>query len=780
MKKLFAFISLFLSLGIGSAFADVTAKKLADGNVEVTFFYGNPRASEVLLAGDFNNWQNGAEPMTKTDKGFTITKTFKASDELRYKFISDGNWTTDLKAPDFVDDGFGGKNGHVVVADLIAGDGDDTGAAKAKINFVSWSMFGLQGNYLTQGVSDKSKKGMDLDSVTLGAKSYNKFVGNFLPNCPVYIEIALAETEMEDAGHDGNGGNRRNYIYRKSEADGVMVSAEEGLKNLVSGLLFNPVYYLSQGNNNKGAAAGPGTNPFLGHLKFGFNTPYINFMTGFNYAKPDVRNAITWTTISSSWDAGYQHTGGFNQFSLGSKVVAALQEKTGIAFDIGFAPNRNADRKGYRYGYWGWAGITWNDLVVDFQTNGMYAGDYAFYDPVEHDFILGVKDKIGGVSFAVQGLLSTHQKSSEDIIKIEQEDGDKGTSAFFGHSTDVFYRDTDLGVQKIAANAQVGYKADMFNVNVEYRMRGAQASMLYVRENQDDGDFLLSDQLGVLNSQSVSLKASVNPMDALKIDLGVSAIMPLQTIKSDDDLVKNWKEHSGAWDGWYAARCADYMAPLFGVTGGAELIFKPAVSYSITDSITLGVYADMKVNLYEIDNSSGFGADYIGDTYSASDSQFLFKLAGLSLNWNTDGDVVKNVNAYYGLDNSNEVRLLNTLIGQVEFPGKIKATLGLALKTVKSTDAADAYDSDENNPFGFAVGVSKQLSVMKKPTVYAQFVYNTDPFASFGSGQDNLRLDRANVAPFWIDGINQGQSNPDPVDWYDGRAALRVGIRWDI
>ena len=123
-------------------------------------------------------------------------------------------------------------NSHVVIADMLGGD-DDAAAAKAKINFVSWTMFGVQGNYLTQSVNDPAKKGLDLDSVTFGAKSYNKFVGNFLPNCPVYIEIALAETEMEDAGHDGNGGTRRTYIDRKSSTGGIMVAAEEGLTNFV-------------------------------------------------------------------------------------------------------------------------------------------------------------------------------------------------------------------------------------------------------------------------------------------------------------------------------------------------------------------------------------------------------------------------------------------------------------------------------------------------------------------------------------------------------------------
>ena len=209
MKKLFAFISVLLVASM--VFADVTAKKLPDGKVEATFFYGNPRATEVLLAGDFTNWQNGALPMEKGEKGFSLTKVFDAGTTVKYKFISDGNWTTDLKAPDFVDDGFGGKNSHVVIADMIGGD-DDAAAGKAKINFISWSMIGVQGNFLTQNRIDTTKKGLDLDSVSVGFKSYNKFAGNFLPNCPLYIEIALSESDLEN--YDGN--QKVNYLFKKS------------------------------------------------------------------------------------------------------------------------------------------------------------------------------------------------------------------------------------------------------------------------------------------------------------------------------------------------------------------------------------------------------------------------------------------------------------------------------------------------------------------------------------------------------------------------------------
>ncbi|MCI6815645.1 MAG: hypothetical protein MR876_03655 [Treponema porcinum] len=777
MKKLFAFISLFLLLGIGSAFADVTVKKLADGNVEVTFFYGNPRATEVLLAGDFNNWQNGAEAMTKTDKGFTITKTFKATDELRYKFISDGNWTTDLKAPDFVDDGFGGKNSHVVIADMLGGD-DDAAASKAKINFVSWSMFGIQANYLTQGAYDKTEKGLDLDSVTIGAKSYNKFVGNFLPNCPVYIEVALAETDLEDY----SGEKKIKYLYQKNGFDDESLEFSEGLKQFVSGMFANPVAYLARANNNGKdvAAEGPGSNPFLGHLKFGFNTPYINFLTGFNYAKPDARQAITWTTVCSSWDAGYHHVGGFNQFSLGSKAVAALEEATGLTFDIGFAPNKTGDRKGTKYGYWGWAGVKKDDLVIDFQTNGMYNGDYLFYEPVEHDFIIGAKDKIGGLSFAVQALLATHQKSTAEIVAFNAADNPEKTDPnildYFGYSTDVWYRSGDFdGIQNMAANVQVGYKADMFNVNLEYRFRGMQASMLYLRENHDDGTFDLSNTLGLLNSQRIAFNGSVNPLEALKIDLGVTAEMALSELKAGDEEYDVYNGQVQSW--WTARRFDEEDTPLFNRTGGAEFTFKPAVAYTLEDyGITIGAYGDMNYQAYQW--SDGIDEDK-ANKYGASDSPFRFKKAGVSFAMTPDSDIVKGVNVYYGLDMSNKTRYFNTLIGQVMFPGDVTANLAFGLKTENTLSDGDVYkfNSDENNPFAFAVGVSKRFKAMKKPTLYAQFVYNMDPFKHFGDGQDALNLDRCNV-----NGSHEkeGVGKIDAVDWYDGRAAMRVGIRWDI
>ena len=664
-------------------------------------------------------------------------------------------------------------NSHVVIADMLGGD-DDAAAAKAKINFISWSMIGVQAGYKTQGASDATKKGLDLDNVSVGFKSYNKFAGNFLPNCPLYIEIALAESDLEN--YDGN--QKINYLYQKNAYDVVTVDFADGIRNFLSGIFADPVHYLAQSTDNSVSEngttiPGPGSRPFLGHLKFGFNTPYVNFLTGFNYAKPDVRQAITWKTVTGNWDAGYHHVGGFNVFSLGSKAAATLEEATGLVWDVGFAPNKTADRKGTKYGYWGWAGVKNDTFAIDFQTNGMYDGEYLFTDPVEHDFIIGAKmPQIevgdGKLNWALQALLATHQKeflngASDNAID------------YFGYSTDIWYRTANMDnfAEKLAANVQVGYKAETFGVNLEYRMRGAQASMLYVRENHDDATFDLSDELGVANEQRIAFNGFVNCGDAATIDLGVKAKMPLIKYEANDELVVQSK---AARPSWYNGRFDDNQALLYnGENGGVELFFEPAVTVKLSDNISLNAYGDMKFKSYSY--MDGIDKDE-ANKYSASDSPFLFKKGGISATIGFDNDFFKSVDVFAGVDNGNAIRMMETLIGQANFANDFVATLAFGVKHYKETDAKKGItDEGINNPFAFAVGVSKRFKAMKKPTVYAQFVYNMDPFKHFGDGQDQLNLDRANVKGSVE---KEGAGNIDAVNWYDGRAAVRVGVRWDI
>ena len=678
--------------------------------------------------------------MSKGDKGFSLTKTFKPTDELRYKFISDGNWTTDLKAPSFVDDGFGGKNSHVVIADMLGGD--DNGAAKAKINFVSWSMIGLQGQYKTAAATDPSKKGLDLNNATIGFKSYDKFTGNFLPNCPFFIELAVAEKELDPLQNGGD-----NYLYQKDDYGNEVISWGDGLKGLVNGLFSNPVAYLAKTTDNAGGSAGPGTNPFLGHLKFGFNTPYVNFLTGFNYAKPEAAKNILWTTVDgSNWDAGYQHNGGFTAFSLGEKLT-----KIGDAtVNFTFAPNKSADRKGEKYGLWTFANVDVAGVMAEVQYNAFYLGDTLFDKPFEHDVIFGAKGNIGPVAIAGQALLNFYQNLDEVPT------GFWDVMGLAGYSRSAVKLSEDFDFTKhVAAEINAKYKSEKFELVADYRFRGWESNMLYVHDHHNDyGKDTQTAQLGVLNSQRISLNATFKPTEALSIQFNPYFEMPFST-----------KD----WDSYYAVYSANR-------TPNKRIDFESSDSKRFVGFAKVDY--DLNEELYINGAVSAYGEVRFvtedADKYAGYDSKVLFAKAGIKYSMNEVSDVLKGFDIYYGLNNTSNTQVFNTLIARMYFPQEITADVALGLRT-----ATAEYKGDVNNPFGFAVGVSKKLKSFKKPTVYAQFVYDMDPYKNFGDGQDALNLDGYGLG----DKVkNSGPDTPaqDAVNVYEGTAAVRVGIRWDI
>ena len=144
----------------------------------------------------------------------------------------------------------------------------------------------------------------------------------------------------------------------------------------------------------------------------------------------------------------------------------------------------------------------------------------------------------------------------------------------------------------------------MFNVNLEYRFRGMQASMLYLRENHDDGTFDLSNTLGVLNSQRIAFNGSVNPLEALKIDLGVTAEMALSELKAGDEEYDVYNGQVQSW--WTARRFDEEDTPLFNRTGGAEFTFKPAVRFAETVDSPEGEHT------YRLGGNSCLSGDFIG------------------------------------------------------------------------------------------------------------------------------------------------------------------------
>ncbi len=85
----------------------------------VTFFLRNNRdAGRVMLAGSFNDWNPDALAMQKTDSGWTAGVKL-APGKHWYKFIIDGNWTTDRDNRLHENDGEGNTNSVFYYTNMV-------------------------------------------------------------------------------------------------------------------------------------------------------------------------------------------------------------------------------------------------------------------------------------------------------------------------------------------------------------------------------------------------------------------------------------------------------------------------------------------------------------------------------------------------------------------------------------------------------------------------------------------------------------------------------------
>jgi hypothetical protein len=699
MKKFLSFISIFLVLGT-MAFADVSVKKLSDGKVEVTFFYGNPRAQEVVIAGDFTNWQAGALPMTKGDKGWTYVTTVAAGTVMKYKFISDGNWTPDLKAPDTVDDGFGGLNGLVDVDALVAASAGATPAAdtvaakKANLKFSTWSMIGTQAKWGSDN---------EIASAGVGAKSYVKVSGDALPDMPIYIEIALFEND----GFDN--------LYNKGTTDWA-----DGFKNILVDTVFDPIYYYG----GQGSA-----KTYLGHFKAGFNTPYVNYVTGYKYAKLPPHTNVNWTTVDKEWEAGWGSVGGYSQFEFAPTFKKLLAD-TGVEVNAVLAPNRTADRQGLQYGFYGYSTAKFNiadfSQYVDFQYNGAFGKTWStFYngtsDIMEDDFILGYQGVFGPISVKANGLYNRWGST----------DNGDGTKTTYSPSTsDVgMVDDADqVIVDNAAANVNITFSNDMISTMLGYRMRGKQASMMYVEQGAD-GHTDISDQLGGLNTQRIFADVSGTFVEKA-VTVGVAPYV---------DMILNG---DNAFASYNNKKTLDvYAKPYFTVD------LKPLADFAAK----VDGYAKMHYYTTEED----------AVTRGTASNQFYFAEAGVKYDMTFDSEIAKELTVVYAIDNGDTSYLFNTVTADVAFAHDITAQAGVGLRT-KNT----GITADPASPFGFFVGAKKKLTVLAKPTAYLQYMYGMDPYNSFGDGPTAYNLD--------------GYTFDAGVGDYNGNAAIRCGLQWDL
>jgi 1,4-alpha-glucan branching enzyme len=83
----------------------------------VQFVLAHPAARSVAVAGSFNQWSASSHPLARSSgRGSWTATVLLPPGEHTFMYIVDGTrWVTPPAAEDYVDDGFGARNGVVVV-----------------------------------------------------------------------------------------------------------------------------------------------------------------------------------------------------------------------------------------------------------------------------------------------------------------------------------------------------------------------------------------------------------------------------------------------------------------------------------------------------------------------------------------------------------------------------------------------------------------------------------------------------------------------------------------
>ena len=76
----------------------------------IPFTFPSPKAKEVLLAGDFNNWNPKAMPMHKGADGMWHLNVSLQPGRHEYRFVADGVWQDDPAAQQKTANPLGGEN----------------------------------------------------------------------------------------------------------------------------------------------------------------------------------------------------------------------------------------------------------------------------------------------------------------------------------------------------------------------------------------------------------------------------------------------------------------------------------------------------------------------------------------------------------------------------------------------------------------------------------------------------------------------------------------------
>ena len=109
-----ALAAVLASASCAAAMAGQSPVETSDG---VRFTFAHATATSVSVVGNFNDWSATANPLTRSGSGplWSAVVALPPGEHL-FMFLVDGKgWVVPPLAEDYVDDGFGSKNGVVVV-----------------------------------------------------------------------------------------------------------------------------------------------------------------------------------------------------------------------------------------------------------------------------------------------------------------------------------------------------------------------------------------------------------------------------------------------------------------------------------------------------------------------------------------------------------------------------------------------------------------------------------------------------------------------------------------
>jgi len=96
--------------------------------------FNHPCASEVCIAGSFNDWHLRATPMISLGDGKWAKELVLPPGRYEYRFVVDGQWVDNAPAPkETVPNPFGGLNAVLVVTDST-GKREPSSPSKAKVS----------------------------------------------------------------------------------------------------------------------------------------------------------------------------------------------------------------------------------------------------------------------------------------------------------------------------------------------------------------------------------------------------------------------------------------------------------------------------------------------------------------------------------------------------------------------------------------------------------------------------------------------------------------------